>query len=253
VTTCYVSRALFALGELLGDEALRNVALSSVRFISKHLYTEADGSAFYAYIPGERAFVHNASLWGSAWAAQVGAIVSDSKLVGQALDVARTSAREQGEDGSWIYGTRSHHRFIDGFHTGFNLEALCIVREALGTSEFDDCIARGYTYYKRELISRDGVAKYYASNPYPLDMHSFAQAMLTLLKVGGTADDLVLCRRVVASALRLLYSDRTGKFAYQRSKWFTNSIDYSRWTQAWAYYALAFFNRFESENPGAPN
>lgn len=253
ITTVYVARALFALGKEIGDQALVEVALDAARFISKHLYTEADGRCFYAYIPGEKAFVHNASLWGAAWCGFAGNQLGDAALVAQALRVAAQSVKEQVEDGSWVYGTRHHHRFIDGFHTGYNLEALHMLREASGTEAFDAAIARGYAYYVKTFFTADGTAKYYHNALYPIDMHSFAQAVFTLLKVGGTATDRALCDKVVQRAVELMYLPAKGQFIYQKTRWLTNRINYTRWTQAWAYYALAFYNRDQAEAGDAKN
>ncbi|MDH4568442.1 aspartate-semialdehyde dehydrogenase [Pseudomonas sp. BN414] len=253
ITTCYAARALFELGKVDGNNALIETALDAARFITTHLYTEADGRCFYAYIPGERAFVHNASLWGAAWCAFAGKQLGDSALIEQAMRVARQSVQEQAADGSWVYGARHHHQFIDGFHTGYNLEALCLLRDALGTSEFDGCIAKGYRYYVDTFFTEDGTAKYYNNGVYPIDMHSFAQAIFTLLKVGGAPADIALCDKVVKQAINLLYLPQKGQFIYQKTRWLTNRINYTRWTQAWAYYSLAFYNRYRAELDHAKN
>ncbi|WP_037008427.1 hypothetical protein [Pseudomonas sp. RL] len=250
ITTTYVARALFELGELTSNEEMCYLALDSARFISKFLYMESDNRCFFAYIPGETAFVHNASLWGAAWCAFAGKKLGDECIVNQALSVARQSVSEQLADGSWVYGTRHHHNFIDGFHTGYNLEALCLLRDAIQTGEFDSCISNGYSYYVRTFISDDGVVKYYDNNVYPIDMHSFSQAILTLLKVGGK-QDFVLCDRVVERAVQLLFIPGKARFFYQKTRWIRNSINYTRWTQAWGYYSLAFFNRFRVEMENA--
>lgn len=247
VTTFYVARALYDLGAVTGESSLQDVALDAAGFISARLYTEAAGRSFYAYIPGETAFVHNASLWGSAWCAFAGAKLGDKEMVAQALRVARQSAGEQRADGSWVYGARPHHQFIDGFHTGYNLEALSLMSNVLGTDEFDACIRKGLDYYRRTFFLSDGTAKYYHDNTYPLDMHSFAQAVFTLLKVGGSDDDRRLCDDVIARAIDLMHVPGNGQFLYQRTKWTSNRISYARWTQAWAYYALAYYNGHQQE------
>lgn len=166
------------------------------------------------------------------------------------MAVARQSVHEQRKDGAWVYGALHHHQFIDGFHTGYNLEALHLLREALGTAEFDECIARGYRYYVDNFFEPDGTAKYYNNSVYPIDMHSFAQAVFTLLKVGGTEEDQALCAKVVQRAVDLMYVPRTGLFIYQKTRRFTNRINYIRWTQAWAYSSLAFYNRYLAEAEG---
>ncbi|VVO95891.1 hypothetical protein PS850_02607 [Pseudomonas fluorescens] len=247
ITTCYVARALHELGTVTADQSLIDIALDAARFISTQLYTEAGGRSFYAYIPGEQAFVHNASLWGAAWCAFAGKRLGDEVLVAQALRVARQSIEEQAADGSWVYGARHHHQFIDGFHTGYNLEALCLLRQTTADSEFDDCIRKGYTYYVKTFFTEDGTARYYNNGVYPIDMHSFAQAVFTLLKVGGTAEDLQMCDKVIRRAIDLLYLPAKGQFVYQQTRWLTNRINYTRWTQAWAYYSLAFYNRYRAE------
>lgn len=253
ITTCYVARALYALGEALGEQGFMDVALDAGHFIVNSLYTEADGRCFYAYIPGETAFVHNASLWGAAWVGFVGARLNDDAMCQQALEVARQSVREQGEDGSWVYGARHHHQFIDGFHTGYNLEALCFLRDALSSTEFNAAIGRGYHYYINHFFTEDGTAKYYNNSVYPIDMHSVAQAVFTLLKVGGSEVDEVLCEKVIARAFEQLYLPGKTQFVYQKSRWLTNSINYTRWTQAWAYFALAFYNRYQAEQQNEKN
>lgn len=247
ITTCYVARALFELGKATGNESFVAASLGAARFISRHLYTEADGRCFYAYIPGESAFVHNASLWGAAWCGFAGKELGDETLMAQALKVARQSVKEQLEDGSWVYGSRHHHQFKDGFHTGYNLEALNLLRDALQTDEFDECIAKGYRHYVETFFEADGTAKYYDNSVYPLDMHSFAQSIFTLLKVGGRPEDLAFCEKVIQRAIELMYIPSTGLFIYQKTRQFTNRINYMRWTQAWAYCSFSFYNRFRAE------
>lgn len=247
ITTCYVARALHELGMVTADQSLIDIALDAARFISKQLYTEVDGQSFYAYIPGEQAFVHNASLWGAAWCAFAGKQLGDDLLVEEALRIARQSVETQAVDGSWVYGTRHHHQFIDGFHTGYNLEALCFLRDATAKTEFDDYIRKGYGYYVNTFFSEDGTARYYNNSVYPIDMHSFAQAVFTLLKVGGTNVDLQLCDKVIQRAIDLMYLPNKNQFIYQKNRWLTNRINYTRWTQAWAYYSLAFYNRYRAE------
>jgi hypothetical protein len=78
-------------------------------------------------------------------------------------------------------------------------------------------------------------------------MHSFAQAIFTLLKVGGQPSDVELCEKVVRRAVELLYLPKRNQFIYQKGRWLTNRINYARWTQAWAYSSLAFYNRYRSE------
>ncbi len=244
ITTVYVSQALYALGQVANDKKYAEVALDSANFIVNTLYSEFDSRKFFAYIPGEEAFVHNASLWGAAWVGFVANVTNNNEYKELALTVARQSLSEQCVDGSWVYGARHHHQFIDGFHTGYNLEALHVLRTALNTTEFDDAIEQGLIFYKQVMFEADGTAKYYNNNRYPLDMHSVSQAVLTLLKVSGKADDVEFANKVVQRSIDTLYLPKKQRFVYQKHKYFTNNINYIRWTQAWVYYSFAYYNRF---------
>ncbi|TMP03446.1 hypothetical protein CWC08_18805 [Pseudoalteromonas ruthenica] len=62
------------------------------------------------------------------------------------LQFARESVKAQNELVAWVYGRRHHHQLIDGFHTGYNIEALDIQRSQLQTTAFDAAIARGFQF-----------------------------------------------------------------------------------------------------------
>lgn len=247
ITTIYVAQALWKLAGVLAQqnkhksEQYRNLALDSGSFIVETLYTEADDRCFFAYIPGETAFVHNASLWAAAWVSVVASYTNNQSYRELALKVARQSVAEQSDDGSWVYGARHHHQFIDGFHTGYNLEALHLIRTSLKVDEFDDAISRGFSYYKENLFEADGTAKYYHNDCYPLDPHSVSQAIITLVKLAQHESDMQLAEKVIVCAINTLYLPEKKQFIYQKTKASVNKINYMRWTQAWMYYSLSFY------------
>ncbi|PHJ43559.1 aspartate-semialdehyde dehydrogenase [Vibrio sp. PID17_43] len=244
ITTIYVAQALYALSEITDESKYREPALDSANFIVKILYTELNGRQYFAYIPGEDAFVHNASLWGAAWVARVASLTHNDKYRDLALNVAHQSVKDQQPDGSWVYGARHHHQFIDGFHTGYNLEALHLLSESLQITDFSEAIDKGLSYYKEHLFEADGTAKYYNTNKYPLDMHCVSQAIFTLIKVGRTDEDLAFTKKVVKKSIENLYIPRKKNFSYQKHCHFSNNISYIRWTQAWVYYSFSFLNNY---------
>ncbi len=243
ITTCYVARALLALGEATGMARFTEAAVDAGRFLDS-LYRESGEHCYYTYIPGETAFVHNASLWSAAVAASTAARGGGERgatIQARALDAARQSAAMQRPDGAWTYGTRAHHQFIDGFHTGYNLEALHSLQRTLAIHEFDSVIEQGLDYYRTHFFSSTGDVKYYHDDAWPLDTHSMAQAVVTLLEVGGENVHRALAGKVVSRALKTLYMPERGRFVYQKKRLFTNRINYLRWTQAWAFYALRLY------------
>ncbi|MFT6916062.1 MAG: hypothetical protein ACJAWL_002379 [Motiliproteus sp.] len=239
ITSCYVARALWALSEANGEPRYAEVARDASRFIFKHLYNTEQ--QFFAYIPGETTFVHNANLWGAAMVARGGVELGDQAMLDAAKAACDLSLTHQATDGSWAYGTRSHHGFIDGFHTGYNLEALSMAQQYLEPGCFQAAIDRGLAYYRAHFFEPDGLPKYYHDSPWPIDMHSTAQAVITLIKLGND-DDQALVERVLNWSIAHMYDAKRGAFYYQKHRFFTNKIPYMRWTQAWMYYALAFFN-----------
>lgn len=241
ITTCYAARALFSLAEIAGDQSYLNAALDAGRFIGT-LYREQNGRKYFVYIPGETTFVHNASLWGAAVAAQAAVKLGDDELLQKATSAIEQSVAEQNPDGSWPYGERSHHQFIDGFHTGYNLEAIWWYQQHTGSQHFNGVLEKGLDYYRNHFFLEDGTPKYYHNAIYPIDMHSVAQAVFTLLRVGDKERDKALVDKVLKWSIKHMYLPEKGYFRYQKHKWFSNNICYMRWTQAWMYYALAFYN-----------
>ena len=246
ITTCYAARALFSLAEVTSDHRYLDAAIDAGRFIGS-LFLERGGRSYFVYIPGESTFVHNASLWGAAVAAQAGSELKklgfdDEGLLEKARKAVEQSAGEQADDGSWVYGERSHHQFIDGFHTGYNLEAIWWYQQHTGDNRFGTVLEKGLNYYRRHFFLEDGTPKYYNNAVYPVDMHSVAQAVFTLLRIGGSSQDMAIVNKVLDWSVQHMYLPRKAAFRYQKHRYFNNNVNYMRWTQAWMYYALAFYN-----------
>lgn len=239
ITTVYVTLALHALANVTGRTDYANAVSAAGRFIAEQMYAEGEAGPYFRYIPGENALVHNASLWGAALAGLAGVLAGREDYQQKARAAILTSLNAQEADGSWPYGKRGHHTFVDSFHTGFNLEALHRYRQWTGDRSVDEAISRGLNYYREHFFLSDGTPKYYNDRVYPIDMHCTAQAVLTLCRVSGTAEDKALAQRVLRWSCEQMRDTKTGLFYYQRDKWFTNRIPYVRWTQAWMLYALA--------------
>ena len=80
-----------------------------------------------------------------------------------------------------------------------------MLAQSVNTKEFDLSISKGYDFYLKNFFDNDGTAKYYNNSTKPIDMHSFSQAIFTLLKIGGEEKDIELCKKVVNKSIDLLY------------------------------------------------
>ncbi len=87
------------------------------------------------------------------------------------------SMRRQRDDGSWFYGEADTQKWIDSFHTGFNLQAIRYILEAGFASEYKAAYRKGVEYYAGNFFLPDGTPKYYHDRAYPIDIHAPAQAI----------------------------------------------------------------------------
>ena len=183
------------------------------------LVMERGGEKWAAYIPQSDTQVHNINMMGAA-------------LLGR-QDCMEFSVKRQRTDGSWWYGEAENQRWIDNFHTGYNLVALREYEQTTGDSGFALAARRGLEYWDKTFWLADSSPRYYHDRTYPIDIHCCAQGILTYLAFG----ELVKANRVAQWALKNMW-DECGFFWYQRELLWTNRICYLRWSQAWMYYAL---------------
>jgi hypothetical protein len=197
----------------------------------------ATGAPYIGYVPQSDTMVHNANLWG-AYVLALAASRNERRWRAVANAAIDYTVQAQQPDGSWPYGESGHHRWTDGFHTGYVLEALHLCRELLLRDDLAEPIARGTNYYLKSFLRDDGVVPYYADGSGPLDVNNFAQMVVTLECVRPTPDWLALADRTLAAAIRELWRPEADAFAYQRRGRHINRISYPRWTQIWMMYAL---------------
>jgi len=218
-----------------------NMAVSAAEYILNELYwTEDDSTACFSYpLASLRTQVHNANFLGATFLCRVYKYSGDEKFFEPALKVARYSAAKQHDDGSWDYGEHATQRWVDNFHTGYNLCALRSICQYAGTSEFEHYIRRGFEFYRNHFFRDDGTAKYFHDQIYPIDIHSVAQSIITLLAFKDLdKDNVSLAHAVFRWAMTNLW-DEKGYFYYQVFPFFTSKIPYMRWSQAWMLLALS--------------
>jgi hypothetical protein len=240
VCTTFVANALLDAYEQYHDARCLNMAADAAEFIVNELHWTDGNQAGFSYpLRSERTHIHNANFLGSALLCRVSRLTGNDTLVEPALEVARCSAGQQHDDGSWDYGNGPNQRWIDNFHTGYNLCALQSIGRDLGTSEFDSCVARGFDFYRAHFFREDGAARYFHNRTYPIDVHSVAQSIITLLAFRDRDPGSVpLARSVYRWAMEHLWDER-GFFYYRVLRFGTIRTSYMRWSQAWMLLALS--------------
>lgn len=252
ICTTFAANALLDAYEAMSTSKYLDAAVEAARFIRDNLYSEDGGIGWFNYTPLEKLQIHNANLLGAALLCRIAAVSGDENFVPRAIRAARFSVARQNPDGSWYYGERTNpsQMWIDNFHTGFNLSALQRVSDYASTNEFQPSLEKGLNYYVTHFFERDGAPKYFHDRMYPIDIHSAAQGIITLMELKRLGpENVTLAFDVFSWALRKMW-DQRGFFYYQKHRFFTNRIPYIRWGQAWMTLALATLVESESNVRG---
>lgn len=242
ICTYFAAWALLDAYDQRQDLACLSMAVSAAEYMLNELYWVDGSSAGFSYpLPSLRNQnqVHNANFLAAALLCRVYKHTGEEKFLASALRVARYSAAKQQADGSWNYGEAPSQRWIDNFHTGYNLCALQSIAEYAGTTEFDSRIRHGFQFFRAHFFRENGVVRYYHNRTYPIDTHCVAQSIITLLTFRDLDQKSVpLAHSVFRWAMDHLWDDR-GFFYFRRLRLCTNRISYMRWSQAWMLLAMS--------------
>lgn len=237
VNTAFIGHALIDCHRLTGNARALDLALSTKDFILQDLHrTLADGAFCFSYTPVDRGVVHNANVLGASLLIRLRRYVADDRVEDAALASLAYTMQRQRDDGSWYYADRRRQRWIDSFHTGFVLLALRYFLEQGVAGAYRAAYDRGVAYYASRFFLTDGTPKYYADRVYPIDVHSPAMAIAFFAQMGPRYSALL--ERIVTWMLGNMRAPR-GYFYFRKHPYYTNKISYMRWSQAWAFYALA--------------
>ena len=243
VPTAFAARAFIEAAREFNDDEYVNIARSVCGFILKDLprTVETDTELCFTYAPDTNTRIFNASLLAAEVLAEVGSLTADSALCHDAERAARYVVNQQQPDGSWTYGTEPNQSWIDNFHTAYILFSLKRITAACapGGAEFQPALERGFHYWKKTFFLADGWPKYYHDDPYPVDAHAAASAIVTLLECRDLDETSSTLAHQIASWTVANLRDKQGFFYYQRRRFYTVRKPYMRWTQAWMLYALA--------------
>ena len=240
ICTTFAGNALIDAYDKFGDSKYLDMAISAGNFILNGLnITKDNGDICFSYTPRDHGQVHNANLLGAAFLSRLYSLTQEKKFLEPAKSAVRYSIHRQNENGSWPYGEDKTQRWIDNFHTGYNLVALKRFSEYAGNTDVMENIRKGFQFYKANLFTDDGIPKYFHNQLYPIDIHAIAQSIMTLVEFKAyDEDNIALAKRIFTWSLKTMQS-KTGYFFYQKKRFFINRIPYMRWSQAWMLLALS--------------
>jgi hypothetical protein len=242
ICSTFAANALLDAYEQSPKSLWLEAARSTAEFILDVLFQrESSSQACFSYTPLEQTKIHNANLLGAALLCRISWALGERRFLEPAFDAARYSVGKQHDDGSWDYGELPSQRWIDNFHTGFNLVALKRIEQYGGTAEFNSTIHRGFKFYREHFFCEDGAPRYFYDAIYPIDIHSVAQSVITFIEFKDfAAGNINLAHSVLNWGLRNMWDTR-GFFYFQKRPHYTVRIPFMRWSQAWMLMALSAY------------
>ena len=237
VTTSFVAMSFLDGYEVARNKEYMDIALSSAEFMLKDLNIyEKDGNVAFSYGPKDFERVYNATALGAQFFGRLFFFTKDKKFYEYAKKTINFVAQGQNMDGSWFYGKNKNQKWIDNFHTGFNLIALKRYEEYTQDMSFHNNLIRGYEFYKKTLFTKEGLPKYYDNSLYPVDIHTCAVSILVFLEFG----EIKKASEILDWTIENMWN-RKGYFNYQITRFYKNTIPYMRWSQAWMFYAMTAY------------
>jgi rhamnogalacturonyl hydrolase YesR len=246
VVSSFVACALLDAYSVTGDKTLLATARSTADFMLRDLNRtpDADGNFCFSYCPLDRTQVFNASLLGSRLLSRLYALTGEKLLIEEARRAVAFACNSQRENGSWPYSPLPFHRWIDNFHTGYNLECISEYQKASGDRQFNSAFERGMDYYLKTFFRPDGAPAYFSDRLYPIDMHAVGQLLVTLSRTGRLAAHRELAEKTLEWSFDNMFDRKSGCFYYQKLKHLTNRTRYMRWTEAWMFLGLSYYVSF---------
>jgi len=236
VNSSFIGHALIDTYLHTGNKEALEMAIGIKDFILNDLKRREEGRAIcFSYTPIDNTAVHNANLLGASLLIRIFKLTGEEILKNIALRSLAYTMKYQHDDGSWYYAETEIQKWIDSFHTGFNLQSiLYFLNEGFG-EEYQEAFERGVNFYSNNFFLEDGTPKYYYDRVYPIDIHSSAQAVVFFSILGKGYKALV--EKIMGWMISNM-QDGKGFFYFQKKKNYTNKIPYIRWAQAWAFHAL---------------
>ncbi|MGB7325664.1 MAG: hypothetical protein WBD31_12390 [Rubripirellula sp.] len=236
VNSCFIGHALLDVHRITGSQRALDMALPIKDFILKDLNRTPHGDAFcFSYTPIDELIVHNANMLGASLLIRLNQHEPNSEMRDAAHASLAYSMQHQRDDGSWWYADTDYQKWIDSFHTGFNLQCLQYFMDLGETPEYQQAYKSGTSFYADNFFLDDGTAKYFHDRTYPIDVHSYAQAMVFFSHQGERYRELVdqIAKRFIDT-----FRDDKGFFYFQQRPNHVIKIPYMRWSQSWSLHAL---------------
>jgi len=239
VWTGLCGQAFLEAFEQTGEQRFLQVARGVCAWILSVPRERTASGTCLSYVPFSQISSHNSNMIGAAMLARTWRHTQEQELLDVARSAMEYSCSRQRADGSWWYGEEPKYRWVDNFHTGYNLDSLKRYLDSTGDDTYRQNFAAGLRYFKETFLTPDGVPRYYSTSTYPIDIQCAAQSIETLAfcsQEDATCLDLSL--KVAGWTIDNM-QDPSGYFHYRKYPLIKAKTPYIHWGQATMYKALA--------------
>ncbi len=239
VWTALIGHAYIEAFEVTGNEWFLRIADSVCNWILDLPREKTEKGDCISYLAHVQSSIHNANMLGAGVLARTAKHTGSEECRRAAGLAMEYSCSRQRPDGAWWYAENDANRWIDNFHTGYNLESLKHYCDATGDNSFRQNFEKGLAFYKANFFEQSGRPKYYHTRTYPVDIQCAAQAIDTLAFVSDDdTESLELARQVAAWTIRNM-QDRKGYFYYREYPIMKARTPMLHWGQGTMFKALA--------------
>ncbi len=231
IATAFAGMALLDAYEASGEQRWLELARGVGRFFVENVpQTEDPPGARFGYLVGDASPIHNSNTHVCALLARL--LVHGETHYREAIGAGLTWTLErQRPDGSWPYGERPDLEWVDGFHSGYVLDALRVCADAGVDERAEPAWRRGLEFWRANLFGADGIPRYFATETYPIDTQSAAQGIQTLA-LASAHDPTCLDQAWQVFEWMLANMQREdGLFYFQRRRRWVNPMPHVRWTE----------------------
>jgi hypothetical protein len=238
VVSYFVLSSFFELYNLTKEEKHKEIFISSCKKLISNFLEESRGKNYFKYVLNDKKLIHNVNLFGASLMSKAFYLTGDIEFLDISEKTLETSVRCQQENGAWPYGEEKIHEWVDSFHTCYNLLSLNDFIINTKNKTFENNLIKGFNYFINNFFAENFIVKYYNNKIYPIDIHSFTTALITLIELERYLKDKSLIINTY-NFINNNFKSLKGFYYFRSYKILKNKIPYMRWNQSWTMYALA--------------
>lgn len=240
VWTAHISEAFDLAYDVTKADVYRDVVVNVGRFIAENIPVAEDESGLcLGYTPAGLSDIHNSNLLGAVALLRAWRYSGNLKYYALGKKAVAWSCSRMNSDGSWYYGDRQRYRWIDNFHTAYNLDCLVAAQNIGGHSVCgQSVIEQTYRYWVSRFFATGGRPRYYHDREYPVDIQCCSQAVESLSKYSARESQALNLAMAVASWTLRNMQKAGGGFRFRRGRVFSNEMESIHWGQSTMLSAL---------------